>query len=183
MDLREFIALQEEKGNLIRVKEPVSKKGDAAGLLKELDGKPVFLENIDGAEFPVLGNPFSSKQLIADYFGIKSEEIIPKMIAAIDNLSPPEETTEAPAQEIEMGEVDLDKLPILFHCEKDGGNYIPSGIMIARDPELGQNVSFHRAMQIGKNKFSVRILQRNLMEFINVCDIVESKGRLSTIKY
>ena len=167
MDLREFIAQQESRGRLLRIKEPVSKQSDAAGLLKQLDGQPVLLEKIEGSEFPVLGNPFSSKQLIADYFGIKPEEIIPKMINAIDNLSAPEETSEAPAQEVEIDDVDLDKLPILFHCEKDGGNYIASGIMIAKDAELGQNVSFHRAMQIGKNKFVIRILQRNLMEFIN----------------
>jgi UbiD family decarboxylase len=167
MDLREFIAQQEEKGRLLRIKETVSKQSEAAGLLKQLDGQPVLLEKMEGGDFPVLGNPFSSKQLIADYFGIKSEEIIPKMINAIDNLSAPEEVSEAPAQEVVVDDVDLDKFPILFHCEKDGSNYIASGVMIAKDAELGQNVSFHRAMQIGKNKFVVRILQRNLMEFIN----------------
>jgi len=66
-----------------------------------------------------------------------------------------------------MGEIDLDKLPILFHCEKDGGNYISSGVVVAKDPEHGQNLDFHRMMQIGKNKFSVRIVaERHFDKFI-----------------
>jgi UbiD family decarboxylase len=55
--------------------------------------------------------------------------------------------------------VDLGTLPILFHCARDGGNYISSGVVVAKDKEWGQNIDFHRMMQIGKNKFSVRVVK------------------------
>jgi len=67
-----------------------------------------------------------------------------------------------------MEEVDLDKIPILFHCENDGGNYISSGVVVSKHPEQGQNLDFHRCMQIGKDKMVVRIVKkRNFDTFLN----------------
>ncbi len=50
-------------------------------------------------------------------------------------------------------------LPILFHCEGDGGNYITSGVMIAGHPEYGQNLDFHRCMQFSKREMAVRVVK------------------------
>lgn len=58
-----------------------------------------------------------------------------------------------------MVDVDLDRLPILLHSENDGGRYITSGVCVARHPDLGQNLDFHRAMQIGKDRLALRIVQ------------------------
>jgi len=58
--------------------------------------------------------------------------------------------------------VDLNQLPLLLHAEKDGGKYISSAIVIAHRPDLGQNVSFHRLMQIGKDELAIRIVPRHL---------------------
>jgi 4-hydroxy-3-polyprenylbenzoate decarboxylase len=82
--------------------------------------------------------------------------------------------SKAPCQEIIEPNVDLDKLPILYHCEKDGGNYISSAVVVTRDPEYGQNLDFHRAMQISKNKFSTRIVSgRNFDTFLKRNDELE----------
>jgi UbiD family decarboxylase len=53
---------------------------------------------------------------------------------------------------------DLDQLPILKHCQADGGNYISSGIVIARHPKHGQNVDFHRCMQISITEMAMRVV-------------------------
>jgi UbiD family decarboxylase len=59
-------------------------------------------------------------------------------------------------------DADLDSLPLLLHTEKDGGRYISSAVVIASHPEIGQNVSFHRMMQIDKNELVIRIVPRHL---------------------
>ena len=41
----------------------------------------------------------------------------------------------------------------------DGGNYISSGITIAAHPEHGQNVDFHRAMQISGQEMVLRVVK------------------------
>ncbi len=67
----------------------------------------------------------------------------------------------------------MNRLPLLFHAEKDGGKYISSAVVIARNPEIGQNVSFHRLMQIGKDELAIRIIPRHLQTFLE-----KSKGDL-----
>jgi 4-hydroxy-3-polyprenylbenzoate decarboxylase len=56
-------------------------------------------------------------------------------------------------------EPNLDDLPILRHCALDGGNYISSGVFIARHPKFGQNLDFHRAMQFSKTEMAVRVVR------------------------
>lgn len=159
MGLREYIEKLEKKGKLTKISKSVSKKLEAAAILNEFNEKPALFEKIKESEFGVVGNLFGTKDAIADYFGIKPNELIPKMVKAIENPSKPEIIKKAACQEEEM-KVDLNKLPILFHCARDGGNYISSGVLITRDKEGIQNVDFHRCMQIGKNKFSVRIVRK-----------------------
>ena len=167
MSFRSFIEKLDSEGKLVRVKEKVSPRLEAAGVLKALDGKSVLFENVDGSEFQVAGNVFSTKQLAADYFHCKPRDLIGKMLRAIEHPSKPETVERAPCQEVVEKNVDLSKLPILFHCAKDGGPYVSSGVVFARDSKLGQNASFHRGMVIGRNKFALRILPRHLQEFLN----------------
>jgi UbiD family decarboxylase len=54
---------------------------------------------------------------------------------------------------------DLDDLPILRHCETDGGNYISAGVVIAKHPAYGQNADFHRCMQFSKTEMAVRVVR------------------------
>ena len=158
----------EKLKNLNVVKAEVSKKLEASAILNELDDKPALFEKIKESEFKVAGNIFPTKQTVADYLGCKVSELIPKISNAIENPSKPEVVEEAPCQEVEIDEIDLDKLPILFHCPSDGGNYISSGVVIAKSSEHGQNLDFHRCMQITKNKFVVRIVKkRNFDTFLN----------------
>ncbi|NYZ78047.1 UbiD family decarboxylase [Candidatus Micrarchaeota archaeon] len=167
MSFRSFIEKLDSEGKLVRVKKKVSPHLEAAGVLKELDGKPVLFENVEGSEFQVAGNIFSTKELAADYFNCKQSDLIKKLLRALERPSKPETVERAPCQEVVEKNVDLSKLPILFHCVKDGGPYVSSGVVFARDRELGQNASFHRGMIIGRNKFALRILPRHLQEFLN----------------
>jgi len=150
----------DREGHLVKIKKPVSKTLEASGIINKLGNRPVLFEKIKESSFRVAGNICASKEMMADYFGIKPGELMRKMAEAIDMPSKPEVVGSGPCQEISEGTVDLDKLPILFHCAKDGGNYLSSGVFVVKDPEYGQNLSFHRGMQIGKNKFAIRVVPR-----------------------
>lgn len=164
---REFVEQLRTEGKLTELKKPVSKHLELAGVLKVLDGKPVYTEEIkENPDARVVGNLFSTRELICDYLGIKRDELISKLAWAINNPSKPEPAKTGPVLEITEREVDLSKLPIPFHAEKDGGPYFASAVVIAQDKELGRNCSFHRMMVIGKDRVAVRILHRHLDEFI-----------------
>lgn len=159
MGFREYLKKLEKKGAVQHIQKPVSKRLEASGILKALEPKAVLFEKIKESKFAVAGNVFPTKDSVADYLGCKTSELIPRISNAIANMSAPEETKKAACQQVVEESVDLDELPILFHCERDGGNYISSGVVVARDKESGQNLDFHRMMQIGKNKLSVRIVR------------------------
>ncbi|MEM4336218.1 MAG: UbiD family decarboxylase [Candidatus Anstonellales archaeon] len=165
---RDFLKELEKRKKLIKIKKPVSKNLEAAGLLKALDGNPVMLEKIKGSEYKIAGNVFSTRELVAECLGVKKDALVGKMMNAINNPTKPKlvEKKKAPVLEITEKNVDLSKLPVLFHCEKDGGPYFSSAVIVAKDPVLGHNCSFHRLMMIGKDRVVARILPRHLDEFI-----------------
>ncbi|MBN1896336.1 MAG: UbiD family decarboxylase [Candidatus Aenigmarchaeota archaeon] len=158
MSFRDFLDKAESQGKLVKISKAASKKLEIPAVLAELNDKPVLFENVKESEFRVAGNLCVSKDAFANYFGIKSNELVPKMINAIANPSKPEVTDNAPCQEVEMEDVDLSKLPILFHCSKDGGNYVSSGVFVVRKGNGVQNLDYHRSMEIGKNRFSIRVV-------------------------
>lgn len=165
---RDFIATIRKEGKMAELTKPASLKLELAGVMAAFDGKPVYTERV--AEMPgakVAGNVFCTRELICEYLGITREQLIPALISAINKPSEPEavDAKDAPVLEADMP-VDLSKLPIPWHAEKDGGAYFSSAVVIAKDKELGQNCSFHRMMVIGKDRVVVRILHRHLDEFI-----------------
>jgi 2,5-furandicarboxylate decarboxylase 1 len=159
MILENYITKLQSEGKISTVKKEISKNLEIAGVLKGLEPRPVLFENVKESAFRVAGNLFCNKTQIADYFGIRLEQIIPVLAKAIENRNPPDQTTRAPCQEVIEDSVDLDMLPILLHNEVDGGPYISSGVVVAVDPEYGQNLDFHRAMQIGKDKMVARVVR------------------------
>jgi len=159
MSLRNYLKRLDAEGRLVNIQAPISKVYEISGVLKTLEPEPVFFHQVTGSGVKAAGNLFCSKMAFSDYLGIKVSEIIPTLIDAIEHRSPCEVIGEAPCQEVITHDPDLDALPILRHCEKDGGNYISSGIVIAHHPLHGQNVDFHRCMQFSKNEMAMRVVR------------------------
>ena len=150
MGFREYLNKIDKEGLLRKVDVEISKKLEISGILKEIEPTPVMFNNVRESEFRVVGNVFCTKNVIASYFGVTPADLIPMLSKAITDLSEPDIVSNAPCQEVIESSVDLDKIPILFHCDKDGGNYISSAVVVTRDPDYGQNLDFHRAMQFSK---------------------------------
>ena len=159
MSFRSYIKRLAERGNLVTVHEPISKTYLAAGVLKGLETEPVLFEDIRESEFRVVGNLFPSKRDFADYFGLTKDEIIPTLARVIEDRSPPQVVTEGPCQEVLIPNPDLDTLPILRHFSGDGGNYITSGVVVAKHPKFGQNLDFHRCIQFSANEMAMRVVK------------------------
>ena len=159
MSLRDYLKRLEERGQLLHISQPVSKTYEIAGVLKQMEPRPVLFEHVHETAFRVAGNLFCTKASFADYLGIPVSQIIPTLTQAIARRSPPEVVTAAACQEVVELAPDLDALPILRHCDQDGGNYISSGVMITRHPTIGQNADFHRLMQFSPTEMAVRVVR------------------------
>jgi 2,5-furandicarboxylate decarboxylase 1 len=159
MALRDYLQKLEQNGQLVKISQPISKNYEIAAVLKQLEPAPVLFESVRESSFRVMGNLFCSKAAFADYFGSPVSEIIPLLTRAIENRLPCPQVEQAPCQEVVDLQPDLDRLPILRHCEKDGGNYISSGVVITKHPRYGQNADFHRGMQISGKELALRIVR------------------------
>jgi 2,5-furandicarboxylate decarboxylase 1 len=159
LTLRGFIQELQKTGELTTITKPVSTEYEMAGIINALAEKPVFFENVKESSVPVVAGLVSSKERICRSMGITKEQLLPKLLSAIEHPVPPQMVQNAPCQEIVETDVDLTKLPIMHYTDKDGGKYIASAVSIVKDPQLGRNMCFHRLMLKDKNHFVARIVE------------------------
>ncbi len=159
MTMRKYLQILKEKQQLINISETVDRNLEAAGILKALEPESVVMESITGSDFPLLGNLCCSKEAISSYFGLDTAQLIPHLLHAMENPQPCPHVSQAACQEVIEEKPDLNRLPILFHCENDGGNYISSGLVIVKHPKYGQNLDYHRLMQFSPTEMAVRVVR------------------------
>lgn len=153
MSFREFIDRLKENGKLVEIPQSVSPKFEASRIAKQTKA-PVLFHDISGSK--VIMNLLGSREELAAMLKVPKEEIISRL----SEVSPEGEVravSDSPTLEVIEAEVDLTKLPILTHFEKDGGPYITAGIVVS---EYGGsvNASIHRLMLLGKDKLAARLV-------------------------
>ncbi|AKJ39364.1 UbiD family decarboxylase [Methanosarcina barkeri] len=153
MSFRTFINQLKENGKLVEILQPVSPRFEASRIAKNTKA-PVLFHDISGSK--VIMNLLGSRDELSSMLGVPKEEIIKKL----SEVSPEGEVrlvSESPTLEVIEDKVDLTKLPILTHFEKDGAPYITAGIVVS---EYGGtiNASIHRLMLVGKDKLAARLV-------------------------
>lgn len=160
MKLRPFLEKLEENNKLIRIKKEVKVDYEIANIINALNEKPVIFENVNGYEFPVFAGITSSRDIISEGLNTTKENLLMKLVEALRNPKEPQLIENAPCQEVIINEPDLDKLPLLMHLKGDGGRYATATVAAIKDPDTGRNVSYHRLMQLGKNRCSARLIPK-----------------------
>lgn len=153
MSFRSFINQLKENGKLVEVTQAVSPRFEASRIAKKTKA-PILFHDISGSK--VIMNLLGSRDELASMLEVPKEEIIKRL----SEVSPEGEVklvSESPTLEVVEDEVDLTKLPILTHFEKDGAPYITAGIVFS---EYGgvMNASIHRLMLAGKDKLAARLV-------------------------
>jgi UbiD family decarboxylase len=165
--MRDFIADLDATHDLGHVRREVSRKYEIAALSSRLDGRPIIFEKIREAHgYRVATGVCGTRALLARAIGANPSGLLSRVLDSIENPKPFRVVNQAPCQEVVEEDVDLHRLPILTHCEKDGGPYVTAGIAVAHDREYGYNASYHRLMLLDKDRVAARILPRHLDEFI-----------------
>ena len=95
-DLREFIALLEQRGELVRVQAPVNPEleiteiTDRVSKGKAEQNKALLFENVAGSEMPVLINAFGSARRMAWALGVDDLDELNRKLAAVIDLRLPQ---------------------------------------------------------------------------------------------
>jgi len=151
--MREFIEKLKENGKLVEIKDPVSKVFEAPKIAKQTNA-PVLFHDIDGSR--AIMNVLGSRDELAAMLGVEKDMIIQKL----SEINPEGEVVlveNSPTKEIVETDVDLTKLPIMTHFERDGGPYITAGVIVT---EYGgvMNAAIHRMLVVDKNRIAARLV-------------------------
>lgn len=163
VDLRGFLGKLERRGLLLKYQRPVSTKFEIASILRRNEGRPVLFQRVKGFPMPVVGNLYSSQELLAMALGVSKGRLRDLVLRAIEH---PREPRVQEMRGYEELDPDLSKFPILRHHPCEGGPYLTASIVIASHRRLGMNASYHRMMVLDKQRVAVRIAPRHLERFI-----------------
>lgn len=187
-DLREFLALLEQQGELKRISrsiDPHLEMTEISDRTLRAGGPALLFENPKGYDIPVLCNLFGTPKRVA--MGMGQEDVsalrdVGKLLAFLKEPEPPKgfrdlvdklpsykqvlnmptkRLSSAPCQDIILqgDEVDLTKLPVMHCWPEDVAPLITWGLTITRGSNKErQNLGIYRQQVLSKNKVIMRWL-------------------------
>ena len=187
-NLREFIALLEQQGELKRITvevDPYLEMTEIADRTLRKGGPALLFENAKGFDIPVLCNLFGTPKRVA--LGMGQEDVsalreVGKLLAFLKKPEPPKgikdlfssitqfrpvlnmptKTISKPeCQDVVLSgeQVDLYRLPIMHCWPDDVAPLITWGLTVTKGPyKKRQNIGIYRQQLIGKNKLIMRWL-------------------------
>jgi 2,5-furandicarboxylate decarboxylase 1 len=141
-DLRAFLSVLKQSGELVDIARPISLKYDVGKALAKtsaVDG-PALMFNKTESEFPLVAGLYGNRKRALIAFEANDATIHERVIKAIDNpIGPVDFSGPPPCQEVVIigDDIDLTKLPVPTYSPKDGGPYITAGIVVSEDPDTG----------------------------------------------
>ena len=177
-NLQTFIAELERRGELLRVREPVSHAleiTEVADRMVKKGGPALLFENVPGKDFPLVIGLYGTRKRMALALGVEDLDDVGERIRDLldvklgggllglaSNLPklkelaalPPKRVRGGPVQEtIWRGdEVDLGRLPVLKCWPGDGGPFVTLPLVISKHPETDEvNIGMYRMQVYDRN--------------------------------
>jgi 4-hydroxy-3-polyprenylbenzoate decarboxylase len=175
-DLREWIALLEREGELLRIAAEVDPHLEVTEIVDRTvraGGPALLFERPKGARHQLLVNQFGTERRMCLAFGVDTLDDVAAKLSEILELQPPEglaakvrglrtlksvadsrprTVRRAASQEVVLrgDEVDLGRLPVQTCWPGDAGPFITLPAVITRDPRTGgRNVGMYRMQVLG----------------------------------
>jgi len=174
-DLRDWIRLLEQEGELVRVPAEVDPHLEVTEIVDrtvKAGGPALLFENPKGSEHPLLINQFGTERRMCLALGVERLDDAAAKLESVLEMQPPQGLAEkvkglkklksiadsmpktvrsGPSQEIVLrqNEVDLDLLPIQHCWPGDPAPFITLPAVITRDPKTGtRNVGMYRMQKL-----------------------------------
>lgn len=170
-NIRDFHALLEQRGQLVRIGEEVSRDLEITEIVDrtvKAGGPALLFENVAGYQTPLLINIFGTEERMAWALGGESLAEIAAKVEETAKMAPPgnwqerfralgrlaslsrilpRQVRKAACQDVVLtgDEVDLNLMPAQLCWPEDGGRYITQTQVFTRDPRTGtRNVGMYR---------------------------------------
>jgi len=169
----DFVAAMEKAGLLLRI--PEEKRVDELPMLMEKHyDKAIFVERIHGSEFSFLANAYSNHAQYAWALGCSPAEIGERTAELAKGRIKPKVVASAPCKDVVLkgADVDLTRLPMFLHHDRDGHAYTNDNLVVTKDPDTGvTDWGIYRSM----------FRKINEKNFDMTC--TSHRGRLNALKY
>lgn len=159
MNLRELLDELRSTGELVTITREVDPDLEMARVICALGDRAVLFERVAGSATPVVANLCARRSHLSRALGVAPERLLFALAEALQRPVAPPVIGHAACQQVVEPEVDLDRLPILMHQNRDGGPYVTAGALILRDPDYGPNMAIHRLMQLDAWRFTGRLVE------------------------
>jgi 2,5-furandicarboxylate decarboxylase 1 len=169
MSFRDFVANHEKSKQVLHVPDKLSRRFEVSYVMNAFgsdDGGPILaFDNVEGFEGSIVANVCGSRERIRDAIGADKRGLYQWLTEAWRSPVKPKIVHDGNVSEVEEKTVDLSKIPVLTHFEKDSGPYITSGVVHAKSPDGKiENVSIHRLKILDKQHLAIRLVPRHLFE-------------------
>jgi 4-hydroxy-3-polyprenylbenzoate decarboxylase len=176
-DLRDWIALLEREGELVRVAAEVDPHLEITEIVDrtvKAGGPALLFEHPKGSEYPLLINQFGTERRMCLAFGVRRLDDVGTKLEDVLEMQPPQGLVEkvkglaklksiadslpktvrsGSCQEVVLAgdDVDLDTLPIQTCWPGDAAPFITLPAVITRDPRTGtRNVGMYRMQKLDR---------------------------------
>ncbi|MER3479974.1 MAG: menaquinone biosynthesis decarboxylase [Meiothermus sp.] len=160
-NLQAYLADLERRGELVRVREPVSAEleiTEIADRLVKAGGPAVLFENVEGKGYPLVIGLYGTALRTARALGVTHLDALAEKVSKLLDINPgkgglkavfsllpklgelkgffPRRVSRAPVQEVVLrgDAVDLSRLPVLKCWPLDGGPFVTLPLVITKDP-------------------------------------------------
>ena len=164
--MQKFLEILKKDFNVIKIEDEVSINLEAAEFLRKYPKDTLIMENVKESDMKVVSGICNTREKIARALNTDVAGITQKIMDATNNPQPIDDYIDVKDGFDVSKSADLTELPVLTYYKRDGGPYITSGVIIAKDPETGiRNASIHRMLLLGKDRLTARIVPRHLYTY------------------
>ena len=151
-DLRDWIALLEREGELVRVSaevDPYLEITEIVDRTVKAGGPALLFERPKGSDHALLINQFGTERRMCLAFGVERLDDVGRKLGDVLEMQPPQGLVEE--VDLTADEVNLDLLPIQTCWPDDAGPFVTLPAVITRDPKTGtRNVGMYRMQKIDR---------------------------------
>ncbi|MDF2997285.1 MAG: UbiD family decarboxylase [Xanthobacteraceae bacterium] len=155
--LPDFVAALDAAGFLVRIKD-ATRVDQIPKIMEANPTKAILVEKIIDSEFSVLLNAYSNQDMYAWAMECDRTRTGLKMVEKAKGRVKWETVETAPCKEVILkgDEVDLTRLPMFLHHDRDGHAYTNDNLFISKHPDTGvYDWGVYRSMFRSKNEKSV----------------------------
>jgi len=171
MSLRGFLEEMERDKEVLHVKDALSVRFEISYLMKGFDNEgPILLfDKVKDCIDKVVANVCGTRKRLCTALDVQQNGLYDRLRDAWRSPKKAKTVDDGPVKEIVEKRIDMARIPILTHFEKDAAPYITSAVVHAKSVDgTAENVSVHRLQVLDGKHLAIRLVPRHLFRLWNM---------------